>query len=203
MAPHSCPAAIPEPESQSRSGCLPVPGCGVGARGPNRHLSRAAGTPACNRRPAHPATCLPGSRVRGRGLRRREREEPVAELLQQQQRLHRQQPAVLIRILLRHICEDGKERTAASGCLAQPVRHLLEAAQTRGTPAQEVPQPLCKDGGKPAETRQAGCRGWWPHGGRWAEKGRHQNPPSHKPHRCTWAQCAEGHGSSAHRQRSR
>lgn len=133
MAPHSCPAAILEPESQSRSGRVPVPGCGVGARGPSRHLSQATGTPACNRRPAHPATCLPGSRVRGRGLGRREREEPVTELLQQQQRLHRQQPAVLIRVLLRHVCEDGKEGTAASGYWAQPVRHLLEAAQTRGT----------------------------------------------------------------------
>ena len=39
-----------------------------------------------------------------------------------------------------------------SGRQAQPVRHLLEAAQTRGTwagsPAQEAPQPLRDDGWK-------------------------------------------------------
>ena len=125
---------------------------GDGAQGPGGHLSQAAGTPACNRRPAHPATCLPGSRVRGRGLRRGEWEEPVTELLQQQQRLHRQQPAVLVCVLLRHVCEDGKERATVSGRQAQPVRHLLEAAQTRGTwaggPAQEAPQPLRDNGWK-------------------------------------------------------
>ena len=39
-----------------------------------------------------------------------------------------------------------------SGRQAQPVRHLLEAAQTRGTwaggPAQEAPQPLRDNGWK-------------------------------------------------------
>ena len=71
-----------------------------------------------------------------------------------------------------------------------------------GSPAQEAPSRCVRMAGKPAETQQAGCRGWWPHGGRWAEKGRRQDPLSHEPRRCPRAQCAEGRGSSANRQRS-
>lgn len=155
MAPRSCPAAVLQPESRAAAATSQCQAAGGGARGPGGRLSRATGTPACNRRPAPPATCLPGSRVRGRGLRRGEWEEPVAELLQQQQRLHRQQPAVLVRVLLRHICEDRKEctqcqgtglslhvtwkqpRCGAPGLGAQPGRCLSRCARTAGKPAKD------------------------------------------------------------------
>lgn len=39
------------------------------------------------------------------GLRERKGEEFVFEFLQKQQRLHRQQPAVFVRILLSHVCQ--------------------------------------------------------------------------------------------------
>lgn len=112
-----------------------------------RHLSQATGTPACNRRPAHPAT-LPGLVVRV-GLGRRAG-EPVtsssntAFTASSRQSSSASCPATSVKT------EEGtcsRQGTGLSLC------HLLKPV-TRGTLGWEPrgSQPLCKDCGKPAET---------------------------------------------------
>lgn len=77
----------------------------------------------------------------GGGLRRSRRDKCVSELLQKQQRSHRQQPAVLVGVLLCHVCQESTHGGSVTQLRAPAPCGFLSGRSSHTSPRGAQPSP--------------------------------------------------------------